>query len=59
MITTDVSMQVLGYPFPEYVRAVGRDGLGPDDVRDVVRFTAEFCSPRTVAALAELERVRS
>jgi alkylhydroperoxidase/carboxymuconolactone decarboxylase family protein YurZ len=57
VLTTDVSMQVLGHPFREHVQAARKIGLSPDEVRDVVRFTAELCSARTVAALAELEQV--
>jgi alkylhydroperoxidase/carboxymuconolactone decarboxylase family protein YurZ len=58
-ITTDVSMYVLGDSFRGHVQAALRIGLTPDEVREVVRFTAEFCSARTVDALAELERVLS
>jgi 4-carboxymuconolactone decarboxylase len=59
VLTIDVSMLVLGDPFREHVQAARKLGLSPDEVRDVVRFTAEFCSARTVAALVELERALS
>lgn len=56
MITADVSMQTLGDPFHGHVLLARRVGLGDDEIRDVVRFTAELCSARTVAALSELDR---
>ncbi len=59
VITTDISMDVLGDPFRGHVQAARPIGLTSDEVREVVRFTAEFCSARTVAALGELERVLS
>lgn len=58
-ITADISMNVLGGPFRGHVQTARRIGLTPDEVREAVRFTAEFCSARTVAALAELERALS
>lgn len=56
-ITTDVSMQILGDPFRGHVQLARRVGLSDDEIRDVVRFTAELCSARTMAALAELDRI--
>jgi 4-carboxymuconolactone decarboxylase len=59
VITTDVSMQNMGDPFRGHVQLARRLGLSDDEIRDVVRFTAELCSARTVAALAELDRILS
>lgn len=56
-ITTDVALQNPGDSFRGHVQLAGRIGLNADDVRDVVRFTAELCSARTVAALAELKLI--
>jgi alkylhydroperoxidase/carboxymuconolactone decarboxylase family protein YurZ len=56
-ITTDVCMQTLGEPFRGHVRLARRLGLSDDEIHDVVRFTAELGSARTVAALAELGRL--
>jgi alkylhydroperoxidase/carboxymuconolactone decarboxylase family protein YurZ len=57
MITTDVSMQAIGHPFHGHVQLALRLGLSDDEIRDAVRFTAELCSARTVAALAALDRI--
>jgi alkylhydroperoxidase/carboxymuconolactone decarboxylase family protein YurZ len=56
-ITTDVSLQNLDASFRRHVALAGDVGMSADDIRDVVRFTAELCSARTVAALAELEQL--
>lgn len=56
VITTDVSMQALGDPFHGHLQLARHLGLSDDEIRDVVRFTAELCGSRTVAALAELDR---
>lgn len=57
VITTDVSMQSPAATFGDHVQLARRIGLGDDEIRDVVRFTAELGSARTVAALAELDRI--
>ena len=57
VMTIDVSMQAPADGFREHVQLARRIGLSADEIRDVVRFTAELCSARTVAVLAELDRI--
>jgi alkylhydroperoxidase/carboxymuconolactone decarboxylase family protein YurZ len=56
-LTADVSLQTLGESFRTHVRLLLRMGASANDVRDVVRFTAELGVAGSTAAMAELERV--
>ena len=57
VITLDVATAGVGEPFRGHVLLARRIGLSDDEIRDVVRFTAELCSAHTVVALAELDRI--
>jgi alkylhydroperoxidase/carboxymuconolactone decarboxylase family protein YurZ len=57
VITIDVGMPDPADGFREHVLLARRIGLRADEIRDVVRFTAELGSARAVAALVELDRI--
>jgi 4-carboxymuconolactone decarboxylase len=56
-LTTDISLHTLGPSFRTHVELLRRCGAGPEDVRDVVRFTAEMGLAGAVAAMEELDRI--
>jgi alkylhydroperoxidase/carboxymuconolactone decarboxylase family protein YurZ len=58
-LTSDVGLGVLDESFRAHVRLALDAGLGEDDVRDVVRFCAEYGVARGAAAVRELESVLS
>lgn len=55
-LTTDVSLHTLGDSFRTHVALLRDCGASADDIRDVVRFTAEMNLAGAVAAMDELER---
>lgn len=56
-LTADVARQTLGASFARHVQWARECGATPDEVRDVVRFTAEFGIAGAAAALRELDSV--
>jgi 4-carboxymuconolactone decarboxylase len=56
-ITTDIGMQTLGDRFHGHVHLARLIGMSADEIRDVVRFTAELSSACAVAALEKLDRL--
>jgi 4-carboxymuconolactone decarboxylase len=56
-LTADVARQTLGAAFRRHVQLAGDSGATPDEVRDVVRFMAEFGIGATAAALRELDSI--
>ncbi|WP_232070755.1 carboxymuconolactone decarboxylase family protein [Mycobacterium lacus] len=58
-LTSDVGQQTLDESFHWHVELALDAGLSKDDVRDVVRFCAEYGTARVAAALRELDNVLS
>lgn len=58
-LTSDVGQQAYGESLRRHVELALDAGLSTDDVRDVIRFCAEYGIGRVVAALRELDNVLS
>lgn len=56
-LTSDVGQQADGESLRRHVELALDAGLSADDVRDVIRFCAEYGIGRAVAALRELDKV--
>jgi 4-carboxymuconolactone decarboxylase len=58
-LTTDVSLHTLGESFRKHVQLLQDSGVGAEEIRDVVRFTAEMSLAGSISAMAELDRILS
>ncbi|KRV48865.1 hypothetical protein AQ490_23710 [Wenjunlia vitaminophila] len=58
-LTADVANQTLGASFRYHVELALKNGVTPEQVRDVVRFSSEFGIVKAAAALESLEDVLS
>jgi 4-carboxymuconolactone decarboxylase len=56
-LTADVAQQTLGDSFRLHVRLARESGASPEEIRDVVRFLAEYGIAKAAAALRELDTV--
>ena len=56
-LTADVARQTLGAPFRRHVQLARDGGATPGEIRDVVRFMAEFGIAAAAAALRELDSI--
>jgi 4-carboxymuconolactone decarboxylase len=58
-LTTDVSLHTLGDSFRKHVQLLQASGASVDEIRDVVRFTAEMGMAGSIDAMAELDEILS